>query len=104
MFRFRLDGVKAMAHRQLLIYWVMPVAYVVSGRLGLLLAVPPGYATAVFPPAAIAVAAMFMAGAATLPGTFLGAFLLNISLGYSITQQLEAISVAAALVVAFGHI
>ncbi len=37
--------------RQLLIYAALPLAYVISGRLGLLLAVPPGYATAVFLPA-----------------------------------------------------
>src|SRR5919109_328542 len=99
----RLEGVRVLAKQRLLIYYaVLPVAYVVSGRLGLLLAVPPGYATAIFPPAGIAVAAMFMAGAATLPGTFLGAFLLNISLGYSIAQKLHATNVAAAFVIASG--
>ncbi|MBO0732923.1 MAG: CHASE domain-containing protein, partial [Methylocapsa sp.] len=95
--------IRALVQRQLLIYAVMPIVYLISGRLALLLAVPPGYATAVFPPAGIAVAAMFMAGAATLPGTFLGAFLLNISLGYSVANRLDAISVAAALAIAFGH-
>ena len=33
------------------------ILYVVGGRLGLLLAVPPGYATAIFPSAGIAIAA-----------------------------------------------
>ena len=37
------------------------LVYVIAGRLGLLLAVPPGYATAIFPPAGIAVAAAFSA-------------------------------------------
>jgi hypothetical protein len=35
---------------------VLAVAYYVSGKLGLLLALPPGYATAVFPPSGIALA------------------------------------------------
>src|SRR5438128_1483819 len=75
--------------RLLLACAALPVAYVISGGLGLLLAVPPGYATAIFPPAGIAVAAMFMAGAATLPWTFLGSFLLNVWVGYSFTHRLD---------------
>ena len=69
------------ARRTLLIYAALPLAYIVCGRLGLLLAGPPGYATAVFLPAGIAVAAMFVAGAATLPGIFIGAFVLNVWVG-----------------------
>jgi PAS domain S-box-containing protein len=88
--------------RQLVIYAALPAAYVISGRLGLLLAVPPGYATAVFLPAGIAVAAMFVSGPATLPGTYLGSFLLNIWIGYSISHQFDVTSVAAALVIAFA--
>ncbi|MGH6967977.1 MAG: CHASE domain-containing protein, partial [Stellaceae bacterium] len=60
------------------------VAYIVSGRLGLLLAVPPGYATAVFPPAGFAMAAMLIGGGATLPWTFLGSLLLNLWIGYRV--------------------
>jgi hypothetical protein len=39
-------------------FLLLTLAYVVSGRLGLLLAVPSGYGSAIFPPAGIAVAAM----------------------------------------------
>ena len=35
------------------IYVALPLAYIVTGRVGLLLAVPPGYATAVFMPAGL---------------------------------------------------
>ena len=63
---------------QLLLYVALPLAYVICGRLGLLLAVPPGFATAFFLPAGIAVTAMFVAGSASLLGTFLGSFLLNV--------------------------
>src|SRR6516162_5070473 len=67
---------KATIRRRLLVYAVLPLAYVITGRLGLLLAVPPGYATAVFAPAGIAVGAMLMAGPSTLPGIFIGSLLL----------------------------
>ncbi|HVH75537.1 MAG TPA: CHASE domain-containing protein [Stellaceae bacterium] len=64
--------------RPLLAYPALTLGYALSGKLGLLLAVPPGYATAIFPPAGIAVAAMLIGGPATLPWTFLGSFLLNL--------------------------
>ena len=66
---------------RLLACLILLLCYLVGGRLGLLLAVPPGYATAIFPPAGIAIAAMFIGGRFTLPWTFLGSFLLNIWTG-----------------------
>jgi PAS domain S-box-containing protein len=98
----RMKHLKAAMARQLLIYAALPLAYVITGRLGLLLAVPPGYATAVFVPAGVAVGAMFIAGASTLPGTFLGSFLLNLWVGYAITGQINAIDTAAAIVIALA--
>ena len=73
--------------RRLLIYAALPLAYVITGRLGVLLAVPPGYATAVFMPAGIAVGAMFVAGAFVLPGIFIGSLLLDVWIGHSIAGQ-----------------
>jgi PAS domain S-box-containing protein len=99
-----MEQVKAAMTRQVLIYVALPLAYVVTGRLGLLLAVPPGYATAVFVPAGIAVGAMFMAGASTLPGTFIGSLLLNLWIGYTITDQLSAVDAAAAAVIAVASV
>jgi hypothetical protein len=64
--------------RQLLFYAALPLAYIAVGRLGLLLATPPGYASAAFLPAGIAVTATFVAAARALPGTFFGSFLLNL--------------------------
>jgi PAS domain S-box-containing protein len=78
----------------------LTVAYVVSGRLGLLLAVPPGYATPVFPPAGIAMAAMLIGGSFTLPWTFLGSFLLNLWIGYYGVGQPLVGAIAAAFVIA----
>ena len=96
----RLNVASLMARRQLLLYTALPLAYIVTGRLGLLLAAPPGYATAVFVPAGIAVTATFVAGAADLPGTFLGSFLLNLWTGYLIAGRLNLTQIATALVIA----
>jgi hypothetical protein len=46
--------VKSQRHRQLLGHAALLVAYVLTGWIGLYLAVPPGYATAIFLPAGIA--------------------------------------------------
>jgi PAS domain-containing protein len=98
----RLKRFDAGARRWLLIYAALPLAYIICGRLGLLLAVPPGYATAVFLPAGIAVAAMLMAGAVTLPATFLGSLLLNIWIGYAVGVHIGIVSIAVAVVIALA--
>ena len=90
------------ARRWLFLYAALPFVYIVTGRLGLLLAAPPGYATAIFLPAGIAVTVTFVAGAAALPGTFLGSFLLNLWIGYLIAGRLNLTQIAAALVIAAG--
>jgi PAS domain S-box-containing protein len=88
------------ARRQLLIYAALPLVYVICGRLGLLLAVPPGYATAVFLPAGIAVTAVFIAGAATIPGIFAGSLLLNLWIGHAISHRLDSMAIAVACLIA----
>ena len=96
----RLNVANLLARRKLLLYAALPLAYIVTGRLGLLLAAYPGYATAVFIPAGLAVTATFVAGAAALPGTFLGSFLLNLWIGYRIAGRLDLMQIASALVIA----
>lgn len=54
------------------------LSYAVTGYLSLMLAIPPGYATAIFPSAGIALAALLLWGYRLLPGVFLGSLLLNI--------------------------
>jgi integral membrane sensor domain MASE1 len=98
----RLDFANRRERRWLLLYAALPLVYIVTGRLGLLLATPPGYATAIFLPAGIAVTATFVAGASALPGTFLGSFLLNLWIGYLIEGRLNLTQSAAALVIAAG--
>lgn len=57
-------------------------AYYIAGRLGLLLAIPPGYATAVWPPSGIALAAVLLAGNRVWPGIWLGSFLVNVATSF----------------------
>src|SRR5271169_3185281 len=80
-------------------YPLLTVGYALSGKLGLMLAVPPGYASPIFPAAGIAVTAMLIRGRATLPWTFLGSFLLNLWTGYSVGHRLDATCVAAAIII-----
>jgi CHASE1-domain containing sensor protein len=68
----------------------LAAAYYVTGRLGLLLAIPPGYATAVWPPSGIALAGVLLFGYRVTPGIFLGSFLVN--LGVSLVAQSAASS------------
>jgi CHASE domain/MASE1 len=56
----------------------MAAAYYVVGRLGLLLAIPPGYATAVWPASGIALAGTLLFGYRVWPGILLGSFLINL--------------------------
>jgi len=92
--------VKSQRHRQLLGHAALLIAYVLTGWIGLYLAVPPGYATAIFLPAGIAVAAVFAFGASSLPTIFLASFLLNIFFGSSPPHNLDWLHAGAALVIA----
>jgi len=78
------------------------VAYVVTGKLGLMLALPPGYASPIFPPAGIAIAAVFIAGRKILPAVFTGSLLLNIWVGYSSRHQINLIGLEVATLIAFA--
>jgi integral membrane sensor domain MASE1 len=100
----RFNVANLMAWRPLLLYTVLPLAYIVTGRLGLLFAASPGYATTIFIPAGIAVTATFVVGAAALPGTFVGSFLLNIWIGYLIASRLNLTQITAALVIASASV
>jgi PAS domain S-box-containing protein len=57
----------------------LAAVYFVAGKLALMQAVPPGYATIIFFPSGIALAAMVRFGVRLLPGVALGAILLNLS-------------------------
>lgn len=54
--------------------------YCATAKLSLLVAIPPGYATAVWPPSGIALAATLLWGRHVWPGIWLGAALTNLSI------------------------
>jgi PAS domain S-box-containing protein len=60
---------------------LLAAVYVLAGRLALLLAIPPGFVSAIFPPVGIALAAVLIWGYPLLPGVFIGSMLLNLSIG-----------------------
>ena len=76
------------------------LAYIATGKLALMLAVPPGYASPIFPPAGIAVACVLIGGSATLPWVFIGSLLLNVWTGYSVSYQLDETGCVAAFFIA----
>ena len=79
---------------------MLSLVYVIAGRLGLLLAVPPGYATAIFPPAGIAMAAALIGGPRILPWIFAGSFLLNLWVGTAIASEHAAVLISLAVWIA----
>ena len=81
-------------------YLLLTAAYTLSGKLALLLAVPPGYASPIFPPAGIAVAAVLISGRATLPWIFFGSLLLNVWVACSAGYGPDETRMAAAIVIA----
>ena len=76
------------------------VSYVISGKAATMLAVPPGYASAIFPPAGIAIAAAFISGGKALPWVFLGSIALNLWIGHAHAGSVGAIELEAALMIA----
>lgn len=85
-----------------MLYLLLVVAYVVSGKLGLSLALESGYATPIFPPAGIAIAAVFLGGRGVLPWVFIAALLLNGSINYSNDHQFELIGVVTVGIIAIA--
>ncbi len=77
--------------------FLVAALYFISGRLGLLLAIPPGYATAVFPAAGVALTALLLRGYSLWPGVMLGSFLINLSIGYNPDAALLSIIVAGGI-------
>jgi integral membrane sensor domain MASE1 len=56
---------------------LLVLLYLLTGKLGLLLAVPPGYATIIWPPSGIALGMLIIGGARLWPGVLAGSLLLN---------------------------
>ena len=73
----------------------MAAAYYVVGRLGLLLAIPPGYATAVWPASGIALAGTLLFGYRVWPGILLGSFLINLRTSLDTTSAASILNTTA---------
>lgn len=59
--------------------FLLAIIYFITGKLGLLFALPPGYASPLWPPTGIGIAALLLFGAKLWPGLYIGAFLVNFS-------------------------
>jgi PAS domain S-box-containing protein len=82
---------------------LLAAAYYVSGRLGMLLAIPPGYATAMWPPSGIALAGLLLFGIRYWPGVLLGSFTVNLFVAFDSSDSVSMLrSGAIAATIACG--
>ena len=58
---------------------LLALGYFAAAKASLLFAIPPGYATAIWPPSGIALAAVLLLGWRVWPGIWLGAALVNVT-------------------------
>ncbi|MES2906998.1 MAG: CHASE domain-containing protein [Pseudomonadota bacterium] len=64
---------------------ILALLYFLFGRLGLLIAIPPGYATVIWPPSGISIGMMLLYGWQLWPGVFIGSFFLNTYIAISLS-------------------
>lgn len=76
-------------------------AYAILGSLGLVLAIPPGYASPVFPAAGLAVALVLLFGNRILPGIWLGSLTINLAVAFQ-NGALNMVSATVAAMLALG--
>jgi PAS domain S-box-containing protein len=82
---------------------ILALLVLLSGYLGLKLAVPPGYASPIWPPAGIALASLLIWGSRLWPGVWIGSFALNCWVGAGgDLDRLTAPPVYAAMAIASG--
>jgi diguanylate cyclase (GGDEF)-like protein len=78
----------------------LAAAYFITGKLGLLLAIPPGYATAVWLPSGIALAGILIFGYRTWLGVLLGSLCVNVGVSFDASSTaaiLKSLVVAASI-------
>jgi PAS domain S-box-containing protein len=67
---------------------LLAAIYFGAARFALLLAIPPGYATALWPPSGIALAALLVLGPRLWPGVWIGSALANLSIDASLPSAI----------------
>jgi PAS domain S-box-containing protein len=77
--------------RQLIPIAAAAAIYVVAGRLALWMAIPPGYATAVWPAAGLALICVLRWGRRAAIGVALGSFAINIATGFDTSSTLAVV-------------
>ncbi|POF32289.1 CHASE domain-containing protein [Roseibium marinum] len=75
--------------------FAIAIVYAALGKFGLQLAIPPGYATVIWPPSGIAVAVILAYGHRVWPGIFIGSFLTNFSLDTEAGSLRDVLQTAA---------
>ena len=81
---------------------LLAALYYITGKLGLLLAVPPGYATVIWPPTGIATGMLIMHGARLWPGVLIGSFILNATISGEAAGGLSGQALLIAGLIACG--
>ena len=80
----------------------LALVYALLGRLSLLLAIPPGYAVAIFPPAGIALGVILTRGYRLLPGVALGSLMVNLFVAWEPAHQITSNNLLLAVILASG--
>lgn len=80
---------------------LLSFCYAIVGRISLFLAISPGYATAIFPSAGIALASLLLWGTRLWSGVFLGSLILNLWISYEL-GDITTVKVFVAVFVATG--
>ena len=86
---------------------LLAALYLVSGKLGLLFAPPPGFVTVIWPPSGIALGMLLVYGWRLWPGVLVGSFLLNLSNAglpaeFTLQQAFAPGHLVASIVIAAG--
>ena len=82
---------------------ILAAGYTLTGIVGLSLAIPPGYATAVWPASGIALAAVLMWGHRLWPGIAAGSVLVNLAVAMTTAEaDFGLLSIPVAMSIALG--
>lgn len=78
------------------------LAYFLVAKIGLLFAIPPGFASAIWPAAGVAVALALRYGFVSILGTFLGSFIANLTISVDLSDSFKVSQVLLPLGIAVG--